>query len=101
MSEFDLSDWTLRDLKAENISENELEELYKITKSYVALFSKRSTQIKLRDLKIGDLSEEDLKILILDHYSFLKRPVFINENEIFIGNSKNELEHLRTYIANL
>ena len=35
-----------------------------------------------------ELSEQDYKDLILDHYTFLKRPVIIYNDKIFIGNSK-------------
>ena len=39
-----------------------------------------------------ELQEEEYKELILKEYTFLKRPVFIVENKIFIGNSKKEIE---------
>lgn len=99
MSEFDLSDWELRELKSQNISESELENLYSFTKSYEALFSKKSTQIKERNLDLKSLAEEDFKNLILEHYSFLKRPVFVTDKEIFVGNDKNNVENLRKYFA--
>ncbi len=99
MSEFDLSDWQLRELKSENITAEELAELYRFTQSYEALFSKKSTQIKERNLDIQSLKEEDFKKLILEHYSFLKRPVFITDQEVFIGNDKNNVEQLRSYFS--
>lgn len=99
MSEFDLSDWELRELKSQNISESELENLYSFTKSYEVLFSKKSTQIKERNLDLKSLAEEDFKNLILEHYSFLKRPVFVTDKEIFVGNDKNNVENLRKYFA--
>ena len=94
MSQFDLSDWELRELKSENISAEELEELYKHTNSYEALFSKKSTQIKARNIDIKSLKENDFKNLILEHYSFLKRPVFVTDKEIFVGNEKKNIENL-------
>jgi arsenate reductase len=33
--------------------------------------------------------------LILDEYTFLKRPVIIIDQEIFIGNSKKSVEALK------
>ncbi len=50
MSEFDLSDWKLRELKSTPLTADELQEMYKMTKSYEALFSKRSTQIRQRGI---------------------------------------------------
>jgi arsenate reductase len=42
---------------------------------------------KEKDLKNQDLSEEDYKNYILEHYTFLKRPVIIVDDQIFIGNA--------------
>ncbi|MBP7173613.1 MAG: arsenate reductase family protein [Cloacibacterium sp.] len=99
MSEFDLSDWQLRELKSENVSEKELQEMYEIAQSYEALFSKKSTQIKARGIDVKSLKEEDFKKLIVEHYSFLKRPVFITDTRIFVGNEKSNLEALRAYFS--
>ncbi len=98
MSEFDLSDWELREIKSQPITEQELTEMYERTGSYEALFSKKSTQIKLRNLSVKELSENDFKSLLLDHYTFLKRPVFITDNAIFIGNDKQNIEELRNFL---
>lgn len=100
MSEFDLTGWELRELKSKNITEEELQELYDLTQSYEALFSKKSTQIKAREIDVKSLTEEDFKALILEHYSFLKRPVFINGKDIFVGNDKKNLENLKAYFSN-
>jgi arsenate reductase len=56
------------------------------------LFSKRAKLYKERDLKNENLTENDIKQLILEHYTFLSRPVIVNNNEIFIGNSKKTVE---------
>jgi len=50
------------------------------------------------NLKGKSLSETDFRQLILDEYTFLKRPVFIVDNEIFIGNSKKVIEELKAKI---
>lgn len=81
-------DFIKQDLKANPISEEELEELYQLSKSYEGLINKRARMYSERDLKNKKLQESDYKKLILEHYTFLKRPVIINENQIFIGNSK-------------
>ena len=94
MSQFDLTDWELRELKSKNITEAELEDLFKQTNSYEALFSKKSTQIKARGIDVNSLKETDFKNLILEHYSFLKRPVFVTHKEIFVGNEKATIKNL-------
>ena len=84
-------------LHLENVTSEELQEMYKITGSNEALFSKKSTQIKAREIDVKTLKEEDFRDLILDHYSFLKRPVFLTEKEIFVGSEKKNLENLKIF----
>ena len=97
MTPLDLSDWELREIKSQPVTEAELEEMYDKTKSYEALFSKKSTQIKERDIDVNSLKEKDFKKLILDHYSFLKRPVFVTDKEVFAGSDKKNLENLNAF----
>lgn len=97
LAQFDLADWELREIKKQPITEDELEEMYRQTKSYEALFSKKSTQIKLRGLDVKSLNEKDFKELLLDHYTFLKRPVFLTDDTIFVGNDKNNVEALHDF----
>ena len=94
---FNLSNWELREIKSKPVTPEELAEMYVLTKSYEALFSKKSTQIKAREIDAKSLTEEDFKNLILDHYSFLKRPVFVTDKEIFIGNDKKNIEQLELF----
>src|SRR5690606_7863489 len=86
------SDIIFQDIKSESISEAQLEEMKEMAGSYEALFSKRAMLYKQRNLKSKTLTEDDYKNLILEHYTFLKRPVIINENRIFIGNSTKVVE---------
>lgn len=78
----------LQDIKKEPLTEEQLEELKKLSGSYESLFTKRARLYKERDLKSKELTKDDYKNLLLEHYTFLKRPVIVNENDIFIGNSK-------------
>ncbi|EZH72516.1 arsenate reductase [Aquimarina atlantica] len=86
------SDFILQDIKNEAITSDQIEEMYGLAGSYEALFSKRARLYKERDLKNQNLSEEDYKKLILEHYTFLKRPVIIVDDNIFVGNSKKVVE---------
>lgn len=99
LAKFNLKDWEIREIKTEPITQEELEEMYKRTNSYEELFSKKSTQIKLRELDLKTMTEEDYKELLLDHYTFLKRPVFITEDQIFIGNGKDNVKALQNLFA--
>lgn len=99
LKKYNLKDWELREIKINPITPSELEEMYKLAGSYEALFSKKSNQIKLREIDPKTLQEEDYKELILDHYTFLKRPVFMTDKEIFVGSEKKTLEALRAFFA--
>lgn len=99
MSAFDLSDWELQEIKSNPITEEDLALMYEKTQSYEALFSKKSTQIKAREIDVKNLQEEDFHRLLLEHYSFLKRPIFLTDNEIFVGNEKKNLEELEKFFG--
>lgn len=99
LAQFDLTDWELREIKKEPVTKEELTAMHKKTKSYEALFSKKSTQIKLRGLDVKSLGEKDFKELLLDHYTFLKRPVFLTDDEIFVGNDKKNVEALQEFFG--
>lgn len=86
------SDFIFQDIKSEEITVKQVEEMQKLSGSYEALFSKRAKLYKEMDLKNQDLSEKDFKHYILEHYTFLSRPVIIIDNQIFIGNSKKTVE---------
>lgn len=91
------SSWQLREIKSEPVTEAELEELHRLAGSYERLFSKKSSQIKARNLDLKSLKEEDFKTLLLEHYTFLKRPVFVDGSHIFIGSDKASLENLHQH----
>lgn len=99
LKQFDLTDWELREIKSQPITEEELSKMYTKTQSYEALFSRRSTQIKAQNIDVKSLKENDFKNLILNHYSFLKRPVFLTDHEIFVGNEKKNVENLEKFFA--
>ena len=84
-----------QEIKANNISVEQLEEMYALSGSYEALFNKRAKLYKAMDLKNQELSEADYRQFLLDEYTFLKRPVFIVDDKIFIGNSKKVIENLK------
>lgn len=82
----------LQDIKNEPLTEEQLDEMEHLAGSYEALFSKRARLYKERNLKNENLTEPKFKELILEHYTFLKRPVIINNDEIFVGNSRKTVE---------
>lgn len=95
IKEIDTTGFIFQEIKTEPIKVTQLEEMYRFTKSYEALFNKRAKKYKAMDLKNQSLTEKDYKQLILDEYTFLKRPVFIVNDIIFVGNSKKTIEALK------
>lgn len=86
------SDFIYQDIKTEPITVKQIEEMAELSGSYEALFSKRAKLYKEMDLKNQDLTEKDFKHYILEHYTFLKRPVIIINDQIFIGNTAKVVE---------
>ena len=84
-----------QEIRSEKITSDQLEQMSKLAGSYEALFSKRAIKYKSMGLKEKVLLEDDYKRLILEEDTFLKRPVFIVEDEIFIGNSKSVFDSLK------
>lgn len=95
------SDFILQDIKEEEITVKQLEEMHQLAGSYLALFSKRAKLYKEMDLKNQTLEEQDYKHYILDHYTFLKRPVIIVGDQIFVGNAKKNVEAAAAFISKL
>lgn len=91
----------IKDIKISPITEAELDEMHKMVGSYEALFSRRSQQYKRMNLKEKALTETDYKNLILSEYTFLKRPVIVDGDQIFIGNSKANVEALLKHLGEL
>ena len=85
---------TKQDIKSDAIKEEQLEGMRKKSGSYEALFSKSSRKYKLLEDK-ESLKEKDYKKLILSEYTFLKRPVILTNDDIFIGVNLKKMEEIR------
>jgi arsenate reductase len=90
-----------RDIRQNPISEEELAKMYLLSGSYEALFSKKAQLYKSMDLKNKSLTEEDYKKYLLEHYTFLSRPVFIIDNKIYIGNSQQNILQVLKMLENV
>lgn len=89
------SAFEIQDIKTEKIKAGQLDEMKKRAGSYEALFSRRSMKYRPMGLHEMELSEKDYRRYILEEYSFLKRPVFLIDEEIFVGNSKKTVASLK------
>lgn len=92
MKDMNLDDFEKREIKSQAISETEVDEMKALAGSYEALFSRRAMKYRAWGLNEKQLSESDYRDLITKEYTFLKRPVFIIGDEIFVGNTKKVVE---------
>jgi arsenate reductase len=84
--------YSIQDIKTEPVSADQLAAMKQLAGSYEALFSRLARKYKEQGLKDKPLTEEDYKNLILQEYTFLKRPVIISGKQIFIGNARKNVE---------
>ncbi len=84
-------EFTYQDIKTEKITPEQIDDMEELAGSYEQLFSRVAMKYKSMGLKQMNLQEADYRQYILEEYTFLKRPVFIIDGEIFIGNSKKNV----------
>lgn len=87
------------DIKAEGISAEDLDAMKAHAGSYEALFSRRAMKFRSMGLADKTLSEQDYRKLILEEYTFLKRPVFLTEEGVTAGSAKSEVARARDLIS--
>jgi arsenate reductase len=76
-----------QNIKEQNIQPEVLDWLKEKTGSYEALFSKQAMKYTEWGLKDKHLTEPDFRRYILEEYTFLKRPVIVDGEEIWVGNA--------------
>ena len=77
-----------QNIKDESITPEQIDEMKEMAGSYESLFSRRAMKYRGLGLNTMKLTELDYRKYILEEYTFLKRPVFIIGDSIFVGNSK-------------
>lgn len=82
-----LKQFTLWEIKGDPITPAELDAMKKLAGSYEALFSRVALKYRALGLKDKQLTEKDYRKYILEEYTFLKRPVMVMDDRIFIGNA--------------
>ena len=95
MKSLSLEGFAFQEIKTEPLSPAQLEQMKELSGSYEALFSKRSKKYAAMGLKDQNLLEADFRQLLLDEYTFLKRPVVLLDGQIFIGSSKRTVDSLK------
>ena len=85
------------DIKLQTLTLSEIDQMRNLAGSYEAFFSKRA--LKYKALKDKSLQESDYRELIHDDYTFLKRPVFIVDVQIFIGNRPANIRAFKAHLT--
>jgi arsenate reductase len=95
----DRKGFEMQNIKEEKITSEQLDEMKAMAGSYEALFSRRALKYKELGLKDKKLTEKDYRKFILAEYTFLKRPVVIINDKIFIGSEKKNVEALKKAVT--
>ena len=83
------------DIKSEGVSAGDLDRMKELAGSYEALFSRRAMKFRSMGLADQTLTEADYRRLILEEYTFLKRPVFLFDDRVTAGSAKASVEAAR------
>ena len=87
-------DFNFQDIKKKPLTEDQLDELAVLAGSYEALFSRKSREYHKRKLKDKYLNEKNYRDLILEDYTFLKRPVIVYNGDVYIGSDERVVNQL-------
>ena len=90
-----IADFEKQDIKTEPMTFEQIDQMGKLSGDYESLFSRKAMKYRSMGLGEENLSENDYRKLIQEEYTFLKRPVFLVGDKIFIGNSKKNIEELK------
>lgn len=92
-------DFSKQDIKTDKITPSQLDEMKALAGSYEALFSRRALKYRELGLNNKTLSEKEYRDFILQEYTFLKRPVVINGDRIFIGNAPKTVAEAKSSMS--
>lgn len=89
----------LQEIKTQKITAEQLDAMKELAGSYEALFSRKAMKFRSMGLAEKQLSESDYRQLILDEYTFLKRPVIVVGDKIFIGNTAKSVQAAKSALG--
>lgn len=88
-----------QDIKFKPVTEEQIERFYKHTGSYEELINKRARKLKEALAEHPVNSDADYKKLLLMDYTFLKRPVFEIDAQLFVGNAAKTVAAIKVALA--
>lgn len=87
--------FVLQDIKTSPLTAEQVDTLKERAGSYESLFSRRAQQYKALGLGDQQLTEKDYRLYLLQHYTFLKRPVITFNGAMYIGSDKKNIRTLK------
>ena len=93
-------DVEMQDIKTEPITPAQVDAMKKLAGSYEKLFSRVAIKFRSWGLHEKTLTKKDYRKYILEEYTFLKRPVIIVDEQIFIGNSPKNVAAAKEALKN-
>ena len=100
ISSINLNNIELIDIKQHNITGKDLDFAASKTGGYESLFNKRAQKLKLVPDSEKPITDQDFRKLILEEYTFLKRPLAIIDEDIYAGNSRETIQKLKSRLEN-
>ncbi len=88
----------LIDIKKDHIGAKDLDYAASRLGGYENMFNKRAVKYRSQGLNQKVLTEADFRALILEEYTYLKRPLFLLDQGVYIGNAKHTLSQLQAVI---
>lgn len=89
----DIDRFELREIKSNGITKLELETLQVLSGlSYSELFNKRARKYKEIKTQLEGGHDDQYKSHIIKEYTFLKRPVVVYQDRVYVGNAKKTIE---------
>lgn len=98
LSQLNTEHCELQNIKETKIKANELDKMAKLAGSYESLFSRKAIKYRTMGLKDLHLTEKDFRKLILEEYTFLKRPVLWTVDKVISGYTKAAIEEMKNLL---
>ncbi len=85
---------SFHDIKEKRLSRREIEQLVERVAGVESLFSKRAMKYRAMGLHEREVSEKEMIKLMVDEYTFIRRPVLVYEDMALAGFSKKKYDEL-------
>ncbi len=93
--------FTLHDIKKTPVTTEQLDNMADMIGNYETLFNRKAIKFRTSGLDKKKLTNQDYRKLILQEYTFLKRPVIVINDTIYIGSAKSTIQSVKEALDTL